>query len=382
MIPLSEPNLRGNEWKYVKDCLDTNFVSTAGPYVNKFEELFSAFLGVPKSTAVMNGTAAIHTALILSNVQAQDEVLVPNLTFVAPINAVRYVGASPIFIDSQWDNLGLDVLKLESFLKSHCEYNGESCINKSTGKTVKAIIPVHIFGHALDMPRIVDLCKKYNIKVIEDASESLGAKWENQMTGTFGDFGCFSFNGNKIITTGGGGILVCKDPKNSAKAKHITTTAKINNLEFFHDEVGYNYRMVNVLAALGVAQIEKIEEFIKIKTENALKYHAEISKIKGLQFYLPQHTNFSNHWFYSIIVDSHFPMTKDQLINYLMENKVDVRPVWTLMKDLPMFESFQSTELTTSKEIRSKLINIPCSTSISQEQINTVCNILQKAREK
>tara|TARA_R110000868_G_scaffold153644_9_gene379161 strand:- start:8029 stop:9174 length:1146 start_codon:yes stop_codon:yes gene_type:complete len=378
MIPLSIPNISGNEWKYVKECLDTNFVSTAGQFVGEFEKQFAKKIGVKHAIAVVNGTAAIHLSLVLCGVNPDDEVLVPNLTFIAPLNAVKYTGASPVLIDSCWDTLGIDVSKLEDFLSKNTTIIDNKCINNKTKKVVKAIIPMHTLGHAVDMLSLTQLCLKYNIKVIEDASESLGAKWGDKETGTWGSLGCFSFNGNKIMTCGGGGMIVTNDDALAKRAKHLSTTAKVDNINFVHDEVGYNYRMVNVLAAIGLAQLERIDEFLNIKFKNAKLYQGLIPKSNHFEFYMPKLEQSSNHWFYSIKLSDTLAPKRDHYIKQLIQSGVDVRPIWTLMNDLPMYSNCACMDLATSITIQKSIINIPCSTNLQEAELKQVVDVLQK----
>lgn len=375
MIPLSIPNLCGNEWSYVKECLDTNFVSTAGPFVSKFEDEFARFHKVESAIAVMNGTASIHLALVLSEVGAQDEVIAPNLTFVAPLNAIKYTGADPILIDCELDSLGLDPQKLEVFLENNCELINGACFNKSSKKFIKVLILVHILGHSAKVKEIETICKKYGIKLIEDASESLGSTVDGIPVGTIGDFGCFSFNGNKIITSGGGGMLLCKDPSLSVMAKHLSTTAKTDGLHFVHNKIGYNYRMVNILAAIGLAQFELLPKFLETKSENFNYYLKKIDEIDGLTLHQPIGKE-SSYWFYTVVVGDSFPVQRDDLMSKLKENGIDSRPIWTLMNELPMFSNSQMTNLENSQYIRKKVVTIPCSTSISKVEIDKVISVL------
>ena len=255
-ILLSIPNLKGNEKKYLLDCIDTNFVSSVGQYVDKFEEAFAAYHKSPGAVAVVNGTAALHISLQLAGVQTNDEVIVPNLTFIAPANAVKYLGAHPVLVDSSWETLGMCPVKLKQLLESDYKLVDGVCQNRKTERPLRALVVMHTFGNLVDIESILNIAEEFHLKVVEDACEALGASINGQKAGTFGDFGCFSFNGNKIITSGGGGMILAKNHDDLKKAKHLTTTAKINSLFFEHDEVGFNYRMVNILAALGLAQFE------------------------------------------------------------------------------------------------------------------------------
>jgi len=285
-IPLSVPNLKGNELKYVVDAVEKEWVSTGGAYINEFEDSIAKYLNVESAVACQSGTAGIHLSLILSGVDAGDEVIVPTLTFIAAVNPVRYIGAEPIFMDCD-DSLTMDANKLKMFCEEECEFIGGKLINKLNRKHIKAIIVVHVFGNSVNIERIMDIAQKYNLKVIEDATEALGTKFISgkyigKYAGTIGDFGVYSFNGNKIITTGGGGMIVSNHPELLAKGKYLSTQAKDDELYYIHDEIGYNYRMTNLQAALGVAQLEQLDKFIEIKKKNYELYNNGLKNTKGL----------------------------------------------------------------------------------------------------
>ena len=282
MIPLCVPEIRGNEWKYIKECLDTNWVSSVGPFVDRFEQELAAYVGTKHAIATVNGTAALHIALLVAGVQPDDEVLVSTLTFISPANAIRYVGAWPVFIDAEPDYWQMDPQKVVDFLDKECQWRDGALYNKITGRRVKAIIPVHILGHPCDMDPILEIVRKYELLVIEDATEALGAKYKDRMVGHLGDIACFSFNGNKIITTGGGGMIVTDNEAWARKAKYLTTQAKDDPVEYIHNEIGYNYRLTNVQAAMGVAQLEKLEEHIASKRRIAKTYTQAFKDIPGL----------------------------------------------------------------------------------------------------
>jgi perosamine synthetase len=375
-IPLSVPNISGNELKYVSETIETEWVSSVGSYVEQFEKDFAKYIGSKYAIAVVNGTAAIHVSLIVAGVEQNDEVLLPNLTFVAPVNAVMYCKAIPVFVDSEWKTLGMDPQCVVNFINNETEFKNGFTINKKTGRKVKAIVPMHTLGNAVDMDGFLKLCKERNIIVIEDASESLGSEYKGTKTGNIGDLACFSFNGNKIITTGGGGMITTNNEAFAKRAKHISTTAKTDAIYFDHDEVGYNYRMVNVLAALGVAQLERIEEFVEIKRKNLQKYTAFLGEHS--QFFIhqePLHGK-SNCWMYSLVRKDACKYSVDELIKKFSEEKIQVRPIWKLMSELPMFASFQLIGGAVSKDIASKVVNIPCSTNITEEQIKRVVDVI------
>lgn len=374
-IPLSIPNLAGNELKYLQECVETNFVSSVGPFVNRFEKAIAEFVGVKHAIATVNGTAALHIALILCDVGPTDEVLAPNLTFIAPCNAISYTGAKPIFIDSCWKTMGMDPKKLESFLSANTKIVNGQCINQSTQSIVKAVIPMHTLGNAVEIQEILAVAKKYHLKVIEDSCEALGTRVEGKHVGTFGLFGALSFNGNKVITSGGGGMLLTNDDHFASRARHLTTTAKTDPLEFFHDEVGYNYRLVNPLAAIGLAQLEQLEGLLAIKKTNALLLKERIDQIAGLEICFPTQWP-TNFWFYPLKVAKNFPLRKNELIKFLIEKDIEVRPIWTLMEDLPMFKNLQKGDTSASREIYDSIVCLPCSTNLSTAHIERIFSTL------
>lgn len=371
-IPLSVPNISGSELKYVTETIETEWVSSVGSYVDQFEKSFAKYIGSKFAIAVVNGTAALHVSLIISGVEQDDEVLVPNLTFIAPVNAVMYCKAIPVFVDSEWNSLGMDPKIVVDFILNHTEFKNGYSINKKSGRKVKAVIPMHTLGNAVDMDGFHSLCKERNIVVIEDASESLGSEYKGKKTGNIGDLACFSFNGNKIITTGGGGMITTNNEEFAKRAKHISTTAKTDAIYFDHDEVGYNYRMVNVLAALGVAQLERIEEFVEVKRSNYQKYKDLLGDHPYFFFHNEPNHGKSNCWMYSLVLKENCPYSVDTMIKKFAEEKIQVRPIWKLMCELPMFNNFERLGGQISKEIAARVINIPCSTNITEKQIARV----------
>ncbi len=374
-IPLSVPNLSGNEWKYAEDAIKTGWVSSVGSYVDEFEQKFAEFVGVKRAIAVVNGTAALHISLMLAGVEEGDEVIVPDLTFVAPANAVAYCNATPVFLGSEWSTLGLDPIILQKFLEEKCELKDGQTFNKNTGRRIAAIIPMHTFGNPVDMDPILKLCQTSNIPVIEDATESLGSLYKGAKTGSFGLLGCFSFNGNKIMTTGGGGMIVTNDEKLADRAKHLSTTAKSDPIEYDHDEIGYNYRLVNVLAAIGVGQLEQMGDFVETKRRNYDCYIKNLSNVQGMQMFVEQEHSESNYWMYPLILETITPM---DLTRALGEKRIQARPVWKLMHTLPMFKHCESFGIEDSEEIYNKVLCIPCSTDLSEEDVNRVCKSLEE----
>lgn len=370
IIALSEPEISGNEWKYIKECLDTGWVSSAGSYVSRFEEMVADYTGAKHAVAAVNGTSALHISLLTCNVKPDDEVIVPTLTFIAPVNTVRYCNAAPVFMDCDPNTLCMDVQKTSDFISRKCEQKRDGyTYNKETGRRVKAVIPVHIFGHPVDMDPLLEVCKKNNIDVIEDATESLGSEYKGASTGSFGRIGCFSFNGNKIITTGGGGMIITSDEDIAKRARHLTTQAKKDPFEYDHDEIGYNYRLTNIQAAMGVAQMERIDEFVETKRRNASLYKELLSDINGIRFLWEMPWAKSNFWFYTIKAPKEHRMP---LMKHLLSKDIQVRPVWKLMHTLPMYKEHQAYEIQNAIQIYETSLNLPCSVGLKKNQIEFV----------
>ena len=367
MIPLCIPEIRGNEWKYVKDCIDTNWVSSVGSYVNLFEERFSEYVGSKSAVVTNNGTAALQLALMTLGIGEADEVIVPSLTFISPINTLKYVGAVPVFVDVCRDTFVMDVQKIEELI---------------TSKT-KAIMPVHIYGHPVDMDRVMEIAKKHNLYVIEDATESLGSKYSGKMAGTIGDIGCFSFNGNKLITTGAGGMLVTNNLEYGKKAKFLSTQTKVvtENKAFYHPEVGYNFRMPNLLAAFGVAQLENVEEYLKVKRENAVYYNEFLSEVKGITLPVERDKVENCFWLYSILVEEEYGISRDELINKLNEQKIEARPFFMPINDMPPYKDCKHGDLSVTKELYERGINLPSSVGLTKEDIKVVCDLIKNSKK-
>lgn len=374
-IPLSIPNIAGNEWKYVKECLDTGWISSVGSYVNKFEETVAKFVGAKYGIAAVNGTAALHVCLRLVGVTWEDYVIMPNITFVATANAIKYTGAEPILIDADPHTWQMDLDLLEEFLKTDTTINPNGKrIHKKDGRCIKAIVPVHVQGNIGNMDRLLFIANQYNLTVIEDAAEALGSTYKGKAGGTFGLMGIISFNGNKIISTGGGGVIVTDDETLAKRAKHITTTAKTDPMEYFHDEVGYNYRLVNVLAAMGVAQMEQLEGFIQRKKAIGDYYKKTLSGVAdiGFQQVLPEVNH--NNWLFTI-------QTKHQqrLLKHLNSHKIICRPFWMPMCKLPMYKDcIYISKNDNCDHIHKTCLAIPCSTSITEEELDIVVSEIKK----
>jgi perosamine synthetase len=374
LIPLSEPVLSGNEWHYIKDCLDTGWVSTAGAYVTRFEDEITNYIGTKHAVAMVNGTSALHVSLIACDVQPDDEVVVPALTFISPVNVVRYCNAYPVFMDCNADTLCLDVHKFVDFIKNECELRSNGyAYNKESNRRVKAVIPVHVFGHPTDMDMLLEVCNINNIDVIEDATESLGSEYKEKKTGSFGKAGCFSFNGNKIITAGGGGMVVTDDDDLSNKIRHLTTQAKSDSFEYDHDEIGYNYRLNNIQAAMGVAQMEKIEEYVQIKRKNAKFYIELTANIRELEFLEEAEWAKSNYWLLTIKVPKNH---KKPLIECLLTKNIQVRPIWKLISSLPMYSEFQSYKVDRAEDAYESCISLPSSVNLKRTEIENITNVI------
>ena len=361
-IPLHEPLFIGNEKKYLNDCIDSTFVSSVGKYVDEFEKKFASFVGSRYAIATVNGTAALHVGLVLADVKSGDEVLTQPLTFIATCNAISYCGAKPIFVDVDHETMGMNPESLKKFLEINCEVVENKCVNKTTSKTIKACVPMHTFGHPCKIKEIKDVCDEWHIVLVEDSAESLGSYYKNKHTGTFGKIGAFSFNGNKIITSGGGGVIVTDDEVLAKRAKHITTTAKIPHpYEYVHDEIGYNYRLPNINAALLVAQLESLDSFLQSKRELAQSYKEFFVK-QNIDFIEEPKESQSNYWLQAVLLKD--KQQRDEFLEFTNKNGVMTRPIWRLMNELEMFKDCQSTELKNAKYLEERVVNIPSSVRV------------------
>ena len=374
-IPLSVPNIAGNEWKYVKDCLDTGWISSVGSYVTQFEEMVAGFAGAKYGVAAVNGTAALHISLLLSGVKRDDYVILPNLTFVASANSIKYLGAEPLLIDADPDLWQMDLDLLEEFLENETdEKNGELFYIKD-GRRIGAIMPVHILGNMCDMDRFLAIVKKYPLPIVEDSTEALGTTYKGKSAGSFSPLACFSFNGNKIISTGGGGVIVTDDETLAKHAKHLTTTAKASPDEYYHDEVGYNYRLVNVLAAIGVGQMELLPSFIKRKKECVAFYKRELAGVGDIRFQKELPAVETNGWLFTIQTDK-----QKQLLDHLNANKILSRRFWMPMNKLPMYrDCVYVQKKDTSDYIYNTCLSIPSSTSITDDELAIVIREIKAA---
>ena len=359
---LHEPCFRGNEWKYTKECLDTGWVSSVGKFVDRFEKELSDYIGVRNVVAMVNGTCALHMALKLLGVQANDEVLIPALTFVATANAVSYCGAIPHFVDSEERTLGLDPTKLKDYLSDISDVASGECINKTTGRRIRAVIPMHTFGHPVDMDPLVEICARFNLAIVEDAAESLGSSYKGKPTGNWGKLAILSFNGNKTITTGGGGALLSNDDEMARLAKHLSTTAKTSHQwAFNHDSIGYNYRLPNINAALGCAQIEQLPDFLSAKRALAEKYRQAFAGLEGITFFTEPEFARSNYWLNTLLLHHKDADLRNSLLEKINNAGYMARPAWELMPSLPMYKDHPKMNLSVAESLQTRIINIPSS---------------------
>lgn len=358
-IPLHEPRFNGNEKKYLNECIDSTFVSSVGKFVDQFEQMFADYVGAKYAIAAMNGTAALHIALLLAEVTENTEVITQPLTFIATANAISYCGAQPVFVDVDKDTLGLSPEALQVFLQQHTKVENGQCINQTTGKIIKACLPMHTFGHPCRIDEIAAICEQWHITLVEDAAESLGSYYRGQHTGTFGKLGAFSFNGNKVITSGGGGVIVTNDEVLAKKAKHITTTAKVPHpYEYVHDQFGYNYRMPNLNAALLVAQMEQLDGFLASKRELAQEYKNFFAQ-QQIQWLEEPVNCQSNYWLQALVFEN--TAERDEFLKISNEQGVMTRPIWRLMNELEMFKHCLKGDLSTAKWLEQRVVNIPSS---------------------
>ena len=359
-VPLAVPKFIGNEKKYLNECIDTTFVSSVGKFVDRFEEDMARYTGAKRAVVCVSGTNALHMALMLAGVERDDEVLTQALTFIATCNALSYIGAHPVFLDVDMTTMGLSPDAVKEWLAKNAEIRNGQCYNKRSGRRVKACVPMHTFGHPVRLDELVAVCEEYHIEIVEDAAESIGSLYKGKHTGTFGKIGALSFNGNKTITTGGGGMLLFNDEELGAYAKHLTTQAKIpHRWEFRHDHIGYNYRMPNINAALGCAQLEHIEEYVEDKRATAAAYRDYFSRMDGIEFFVEPDNTRSNYWLNAVLL----PNREEQqaFLQYTNDNGVMTRPIWELMNRLPMFENCETDHLSNTQMFADRVVNIPSS---------------------
>jgi len=365
---LHEPHFGGNELVYLKECIDSTFVSSVGKFVDRFERDLAEYTGANHVIATVNGTAALHIALKLAGVRPGDEVLIPALTFVATANAVAYCNAVPHFVDSDKNTLGVDVTKLRSYLLQHTKTVNGRCVNTKTGSIIRAVVPMHTFGHPVDVDSLIELAVEFNLAVVEDAAESLGSIYKGKHLGTFGVLGVLSFNGNKTITTGGGGAILTNDPGLAKRAKHLTTTAKLPHAwEYRHDEVGYNYRMPNINAALGCAQLEQLPRFVLAQREIFNRYQSVFNNVKGVKLMSEPQGCRSNYWLQTLVIDKEFSTYRNEILEFVNSAGFMVRPTWVLMNQLQPFLASPAMDLSGAASLAERIINIPSSPKLILE---------------
>ena len=383
MINLSVPNLSMDILDNLKECLESGWVSTGGRFIPEFETKVKNYMKTKFAAGVQSGTAGLHMSLQVLGVQRDEEVFVPTLTFIAAVNPTTYLGASPIFIDCD-DSLCMDPLKLEKFCSEECDFKEGVLVNKKTNKKIRALVIVHIFGNMADMEKIMDIAKKYNLKVLEDATEALGTyytegRYKGKYAGTIGDIGVLSFNANKIITTGGGGMVVGDNEELVEKVRFLSSQAKKDTLYFIHDEIGYNYRMLNLQAALGTSQIEQLESFIETKIKNYEIYKEELEKIEGLEILPFVEGIRANHWFYSLKIDKEkYGIGRDELLQKLVDAGIQTRPIWGLIHQQKPYSTCQSYEIEKALYYYDRILNLPCSSNLTEKE---VYQVIEKIKE-
>jgi len=367
-VALHEPTFAGNEWLYVKECLDTGWVSSVGKFVDRFEADLAAYTGAKHAVAVVNGTAALHVALRLAGVRQGDEVIIPALTFVATANAVTYCGATPHFVDSEERTLGLAPHALREYLQGVTEISGGQCVNRNTGRVIRALVPMHTFGHPVDIEGVLAVARDFHLALVEDAAESLGSTVHGRHTGTFGLMGTLSFNGNKTITTGGGGAILTNDTALARRAKHLTTTAKVpHRWDYVHDEIGYNYRLPNINAALGCAQLEQLPDFLAAKRRLFERYQATFVGVPQSRIVAEPEGCRSNYWLQTLLLDESAAGQRDTILTATNDAGLMTRPTWTLMHRLAPYRECPKMNLPVAESLEGRLINLPSSAHLGME---------------
>ena len=379
-IPLCTPEIRGNEWQYIKECLDSTWVSSAGPFVGRFEQMVADYVGAKYGVATSSGTAALHVSLLVAGVQPDDEVLVSALTFIAPVNAIRYVGAWPVFIDTEPGTWQMDPQRVVDFLNTECQWRRGSLYNKTTGRAVKAVLPVHILGHPVDMDPILEAARDRGLKVVEDATESLGARYKGRMVGHLGDVGCFSFNANKIITTGGGGMVVTDNEEWALRAKYLTTQAKDDPVEYIHREIGFNYRLTSILAAMGCAQMEQLHDYVETKRRIAAAYSEPLGAIPGITPMTEAPWAHSVFWMYTVLIDDLlYGMSSRMLLRRLAEAGIETRPLWQPVNESPAYGYGRPADCPVARRLYQEGLSLPCSVGLGQLEIQRVVDSVRAA---
>jgi perosamine synthetase len=379
-IPLCVPEMTGKEWEYLKECLDGNWVSSAGPFVERIERELAAYVGAEHGVATSSGTAALHVALLVAGVQPDDEVLVSTLTFIAPANAIRYCRAWPVFMDAEPSYWQMDVDKVADFLQRECFVRRGELRNRSTGRRVKAVLPVHILGHPVDMDPLLELARRYGLVVVEDATESLGARYKGKAVGHLGDVACFSFNGNKLVTAGGGGMVVTDNQEWAERARHLTTQAKDDGVEYIHSEIGYNYRLTNIQAALGLAQLEDIEWRLGAKRAIAKSYRKALSSVPGITPMPEASWASSAFWMYTILVNrAEFGMDSRGLLRRLADAGIQTRPLWQPLHLSRAHAQSQAYECHVAGQLYHDALSLPCSVGLTKDDQQRVISVITEA---
>jgi perosamine synthetase len=377
-IPLSVPEIGGNEWRYIKECLDTGWVSSVGSFVDRFERELASKVGTRHAVACSSGTAALHVALILAGVKPDDEVLVSDLTFIAPANAVRYVGAWPVFIDAEPEYWQMDPQKVEDFLTRHCRSVRGELRNKKSGRRVKAVMPVHVLGHPVDLDPIIERSRRHGLAVVEDATECLGARYKGRPVGSAGDVSCFSFNGNKVITTGGGGMVVTDNAEWAKRARYLTTQAKDDPIEFVHGEIGYNYRLTNIQAAMGCAQLELLDEYVARKRRTAAAYARSLADVPGMTPMRQAPWAESIWWMYTVLVDRRrYGLDSRALLRRLEEAGIQARPLWQPMHRSPAHRGLESGSFPVAERLNRDGLSLPCSVGLTRHEQARVTDVIR-----
>lgn len=377
VIPLCVPSIGGNAWRYVKDCLDSGWVSSVGAYVERFERETAERLGAAHAVATVNGTAALHAALVAVGVEPEDEVLVSTLTFIATANAVRYAGATAVPIDAEPGFWQIDHRRIHDFCRNHCRWNGKKLVNLVTGRRVKAIVPAHILGHPVDIDPILEIAGEYNLQVVEDAAEGLGAEYRGRRVGRLARVGCLSFNGNKLITTGGGGMVVTDDESLARRIRYLTTQAKDDPLEYVHGELGYNYRLTNLQAALGCSQLEQLDDHIAAKRRIAAEYERRLADVPGITP-MPQASWASSAWWlYTVLIDAEaYGRSSRELLKALAARGIQSRPLWQPMHRSPVHKSPHNPHCPNADQLHQQALSLPCSVSMTDEHLDRVCGAI------
>lgn len=380
MIPLCVPEIRGNEWRYIKDCLDTGWVSSVGAYVDRFEREVAAYVGSKRAVATVNGTSALHVALLVAGVRPDDEVLVPTLTFIAPANAVRYAAAWPVFIDVEPAYWQMDAAKVADFLRHECRWAGGELRNRNTGRRVRALLPVHVLGHPVDLDPLLELARQYDLAVVEDATESLGAEYRGRRLGGSGSLGCFSFNGNKLVTTGGGGMITTDREEWADRAKYLTTQAKDDPLEYVHNEIGYNHRLTNMQAAMGCAQLEQVETFIAAKRSIAARYAEAFRDTPGVTPMQEAPWARSIFWMFTVLVEAAaYGMDSRRLLRWLADRKIQTRPLWQPLHRSQAHRGALAYHCDVAERLNRDALSLPCSVGLTVEDQERVINAVREA---